>query len=39
LDPWFTASNPANDDGIFNGDKNPQHDLIRTENKAVGAML
>jgi hypothetical protein len=38
LDLRFAASNPAEDDGFFKGDKNPYHDFLRRVSKAVGTM-
>jgi hypothetical protein len=39
MDTRFAASNPAEDDGIFKGDKNPSHDFLLKGSIAVGPML
>jgi hypothetical protein len=38
LDPRFTGSNPAEDDGFLKAIKYPQHDFFRRGSKVVGLM-
>jgi hypothetical protein len=38
LDPTLAGSKPAENDGIFKGDKNPLRDSFRRGSKAVGPM-